>query len=54
MRLYEVSAVTQAGESCLLDTQSVLSVTREEALGEGFPVGKTPSKRFTLRLAPYI
>lgn len=54
MRLYEVSAVTQAGESCLLDTQSVLSVTIEEALGEGFPVGKTPSKRFTLRLAPYI
>ncbi|MBR5751513.1 MAG: hypothetical protein IKX84_03900, partial [Clostridia bacterium] len=54
MRLHEVSALTQAGESCLLDTDSVISYTIEEALGEGFPLGKTPSKRFTLRLMPYI
>lgn len=54
MRLYELSALTKAGETCVLDSESVLSVTIEEALGEGFPLGRTPSKRFTLRLAPYI
>ena len=54
MRLHEISALTQSGEHCLLDTESVLSYTVEEALGEGFPLGRTPSKRFTLRLAPYI
>lgn len=54
MRLYELSALTPAGETCVLDRESVLSAVIEEALGEGFPVGKTPSKRFTLRLAPYI
>ncbi|MBR7040449.1 MAG: hypothetical protein IKI24_01250 [Clostridia bacterium] len=54
MRLYELSALMQTGETCALDRESVLSAVIEEALGEGFPLGKTPSKRFTLRLAPYI
>ena len=40
MRLYELSALMQTGETCALDRESVLSAVIEEALGEGFPSEK--------------